>query len=402
MAAKPCILFTAFEPSGDEHAASVISELRRLRPDVPIMALGGPAMRDAGATLIEATTDRAAMLTGSVGKVREQLAIRRRFAAWLEQHPVAVHVPTDSPAANWWFCKVVKRRSEGAKVVHFVAPQVWAWAQWRVRRLQKWSDLVLCVLPFEPAWFAQHGVAARFIGHPLFDHGLEDESLRWEAVSYANGSPKLALLPGSRPGEIAANWPLMLEVWRRLRARHPRLEAIVAAAGQAAATQLRDLTPTPTEHLRIVASRTDAVLRWAEVVLTVSGTATLHVTRHGKPMVVLYRVSPAQWHGFGRWLMRTRTFTLPNLIAAGGPTMSDGSHIVREFVPFTGGAEDVGPIVQELSTLIDDPVRRSRQVEALARVVALFEGHHAGHEAAGIICGLYDEQCRMPSHLRSV
>lgn len=393
MPTEPCILFTAFEPSGDEHAAVVIAELRRLRREVPIMALGGPAMRDAGATLIEQTTDRSAMLTGSIGKAREQIALRRRFRVWLDTNPVAVHVPTDSPAANWWFCKTVKRQESwgqepGPRVIHLVAPQVWAWAPWRVKRLKRWSDLVLCILPFEPAWFAQRGVEARFVGHPLFDHDLEDESLHWESVSYPNGSPKLALLPGSRPGEIAANWPLMLEVFRRLRTRYPRLEAIIAAANEPAAAQLRRLTPAAPQHLRTITSRADAVLHWADLVLTVSGTATLHIARHRKPMAVLYRVSPVQWHAF-RWLMTTGTFTLPNLIATGGPCASSDGHIVREFVPFTGDAADVQPIVDELASLIDNPEKRAEQAQALGKVVEQFRGHRAGPEAAQAIAHIY-------------
>jgi lipid-A-disaccharide synthase len=393
MNAEPCILFTAFEPSGDEHAAAVILELRRLMPAARIVALGGERMREAGAELIERTTDQAAMLGGSITKVREQLALRRRFRAWLRDNPVSVHVPTDSPAANWWFCKAVKKqtrrsgvdRPAGPKVVHFVAPQVWAWAPWRVSRLRKWSDMVLCVLPFEPQWFAGRDVTAQFVGHPIFDMDLDDESLRWEGVSYPTGQPRMALLPGSRPGEIEANWPVMLEVFRRLQQRFPRIHGLVAATNLAAADHVRRLTQRTPEHLGVVVSQPDAVLRWCDLVLTVSGTATLHVTRHRKPMAVLFRVKPLQWHALGRWLVRTRTFTLPNLIALGGPAPDGQAHIVREFVPFTGGPAQCQPIVEELSALIEDGGRRQHQIEALESVAHQFHGRHAGSEAAAHI-----------------
>jgi lipid-A-disaccharide synthase len=384
---QPCILFTAFEPSGDAHAAAVIAQLRRLRPDIPIAALGGPAMARAGASLIERTTDHSAMLGGVMAKVREQWTLRRRVRRWLDEHPLAVHVPTDSPAANWWFCRTVKQRWPGAKVVHFIAPQVWAWAPWRVRRLRKWSDLVLCVLPFEPQWFARHGVEARFIGHPLLDDATPPSCLLTGPA--AGSPPMLALLPGSRPGEISAHWPIMLEVWRGLRQHIPHLQAQVAAIDSAAAEQIRAMTPPATAALpEILTGQVDAILDRADVVLTVSGTATLHVARARRPMVVIYRVPPLQWHVIGRWLLRTRTFTLPNLIAAGGPGMSGDEHIVREFVPFTRGPGAVDEIVHELQSLLTDPSRRDRQLAALDAVLAQFRGHHAGREAARLIADM--------------
>ncbi|QNN21683.1 hypothetical protein HED60_05180 [Planctomycetales bacterium ZRK34] len=386
MNSKPCILFTAFEPSGDEHAAPVIAALKRQLPDAAVYALGGAKMAAAGATLIERTVDKAAMGMSAIGKVIEHRAIRTRLARWLENHAVAVHVPTDSPAANWGLCKMTK--AHGAKVAHLVAPQVWAWASWRVRRLQKWSDKVLCVLPFEPTWFAERHVDATFIGHPLFNESLDGESLQWEGVSFDSGQPKLALLPGSRPGEIAKNWPLMLASHQALAKRYEDLHTIVAAADDAAARQIRSMTPPAdqTPRLRLVTGQTEAVLHWSDLVATVSGTASLHVARHGKPMVILYRASPLMWHLIGRWLIDTRTFTLPNLIACGGPKRDSSQHIVKEFVPLLN--RDPMPIVNELRRLIDDEPARRQQIDALHQVVAQFHGHDAGEEAARVIVEL--------------
>ena len=380
MSAKRCILFTAFELSGDEHAAPVIREVRSLLPDVPIYALGGPKMREAGATLIEETTSRAVMGGGAIGKVFEHRAIRGRLRRWLAEHPVAVHVPTDSPAANWGICRMTKER--GARVVHLVAPQVWAWASWRVRRLRKWSDLVLCILPFEPQWFARHGIKARFIGHPLFDEVLDVQELeaQMSSLDEPDRHPRIALLPGSRSAEIRRNMPLMRTIVDRLTARFPRAFPMIAVADDAAAREAEALS------IPMVVGMTEAVLHWADVVLVTSGTATLHVTRHGKPMAIVYRVSSWSWHLIGRWLMRTRTFTLPNLIAAGGPTSDTDGHIVREFTPFIGGPDDVGPIVDELTSLIEDREKYRRQAEGLLRMVDQFHGHNAGREAAQAIC----------------
>ena len=409
MSEKRCILFTAFEPSGDEHAAVVIRRLREALPDVPVYAYGGLRMREAGARVLEVTTGGATMGLSSLGRVREMLGLRRRFRSWLEENPVAVHVPTDSPAANWWFCKAVKRLCPGSRVVHFVAPQLWAWGEWRVRRLKRWSDLVLCVLPFEEGWFRERGVEARFVGHPMFE-GQESLDTGGQAASatqplsetraasatQADASTEheqdahatIALLPGSRPGEVDANWPLMSEVFRRLRERLGSLEGVVAALDEGTESRLREMTGSWPEGVRVETGNLGAVVERSDVVLAASGTVTLHVARYGKPMVTLYKVGMWEWNLVGRWVLRTRTFSLPNLVAAGGPTGDASRHIVKEFVPFTGGVKDVGPIVEELASLLEDKEKARRQVEALRSVVKQFEGHDAGREAAEAIARL--------------
>ncbi len=386
MGSSPGILFTAFEPSGDEHAATVIRQLCKVRPDWPIFALGGEKMAQAGAELIENTTKNAVIGAGALAKVSEHRAMLRRLGVWLDGHPLAAHVPTDSPAANWSICKMAKARN--MKVAHLVAPQVWAWASWRVRRLQKWSDLVLCVLPFETQWFAEHDVAAKFIGHPLYDHALDTDELRWQSVNYPSGDPKIALLPGSRPGEIHRNWPVMRATFETIRRQRPGACAVVAVRDKEAIGKVRTISDLP-EGAIITAEQTDAVIQWSDVVLVTSGTATLHVTRQNKPMVALYATGAAQWHGLARWLIKTRTFTLPNLIACGGID-DEKSHVVKEFVPYLGGTGGMGPIAEELISLLDDSAKRERQRHALQAINDQFGGHLAGREAAEAIVQLVE------------
>ena len=391
MSQRAGILFTAFEPSGDEHAAPVIAELRRREPDVPIYGLGGPRMADAGAQIIEQTSGMGLMLADSAGHIPEHFRRVGRLRAWLKDHPIAVHVPTDSPAANWSFCALVKRMygkpapgRPSARVVHLVAPQVWAWASWRVRRLRRWSDLVLCLLPFEPAWFEQRGVRARFIGHPLFDRAIDRDKCNWQSMHYPGGSPKIGLLPGSRPNELRRNWPTIVRVFRRLSERFPDAQAVVAGVNANAASRLKEIVADLPDNMRIVADQTEAVLHWSDVVLTVSGTATLHVARHLKPMCIMYRVNKWNWLLAGQFLVRTRTFTLLNLITLGEPRPNRQGHVLREFVPHFGDAE---PIVDEMASLITDADKRQAQLRVLRDVIARFEPHRAGKEAADAIVG---------------
>src|SRR5262249_160118 len=150
------------------------------RPGLTIYAWGGPKMEAAGATIVERTGENAVMGMPGMGKIVEHLRINSRIRKWLATHPIWVHVPVDSPGANFPVLKLTEPASwngRGARGVHLGAPQVGAWAEWRVNKLRKRTDLVLCLLPFEEGWFMARGVRARFIGHPLFDQPLDAASL---------------------------------------------------------------------------------------------------------------------------------------------------------------------------------------------------------------------------------
>ena len=371
------ILFTAFEPSGDRHAAPVIAELRRRFPSIEIHALGGEAMQNAGATLIEQTTEDAAMLGNAIRKAVWHRRLVRLTHRWLSEHPVIGHVPVDSPAANWAMCKAVRRRWPNAKVIHLVAPQLWAWAKWRLPKLRRATDRVMCLLPFEPDWFERHRVPAVFVGHPLFDRPITDH-VSLEVVSRLGGGgrPRIALLPGSREAEIRANWPTMLEVYRRLAEQHPHLHGVVAAVNAKGESLVRELSGSDwIASLQTVVGETDSALAWSDLTLAVSGTATLQVAAHHKPMVVLYNIEKWSWLLVGRHLVDTRTFSLPNLI---GESVGLG-RVVPEFVPHFGDAD---PVFEAVNQLASDPAARDGQSKVLAKVCDAFAGPRFAEVAA--------------------
>jgi len=337
---------------------------------MPIYALGGDHMREAGAELIEASTEDAVMLAGSIRKILDHKARLRRLRAWLADHPLAAHVPVDSPAANWSICELLREVQPRAKIVHLVAPQVWAWATWRVQKLRRLTNHVLCLLPFEPEWLTERGIPCTFVGHPLMDVPPIPEALFDEPRSSIR---RVALLPGSRMAEIQRNWPTMLEVFLRLRREHPQLKGEVAAVHHRAAAMVRRIAQRAvpmrvwSKSIQIRVGEAEHILRWADVVMVVSGTATLQVAAHRKPMVVLYNVGWLSWNLFGRWLVETRTFSLPNLIGR----LEDTEPIVPEFVPHFRGVE---PIASVLERLLTDERARREQRERLSRVRGWFEG----------------------------
>jgi lipid-A-disaccharide synthase len=371
----PSILFTAFEPSGDDHSAAVIAELRRRHPELSIFAWGGPKMARAGATIVASTGDDAVVGVPGWSTIKRYLRIQKDIDLWMGEHRPTVHVPVDSPGANFTIAKLAKKH--GCKVVHLVAPQLWAWGPWRIRKLRKRTDLVLSILPFEKKWFEARGVAAEFIGHPLFDEPLDFAQLDAEAAVLPRGEVRLAVLPGSRPAELRRNFPVMLEAFRALRSRHPSLVGVVGATTEAVAEQLRGrasaLGGWP-DGLEVLVGKTDAVVRWCTAAMAVSGTVSLQIAKQKRPMVLMYKTNKVFFKVVGRHVITSPYFTLPNLIA--------GREIVPELVPYFKGHERLLNVVDALITSAD---AQERQRAALRMVCERFEGRHASANAADAI-----------------
>ncbi len=379
----PRVLFTAFEPSGDDHAQAVIRELLSRHPELKVFAWGGPRMAAAGAEVIERTGDDAVMGLPGLRKLEEHRKINERIGAWLDRNNVELHVPVDSPAANFPICAMAKAR--GIKVVHLVAPQIWAWARWRIHKLRRLTDRVLCVLPFEEKFFQKRGVPATFIGHFLFDEPIDEAALDARVAELPSGAPRIAIMPGSRPDELRRNYPMMLEVFAKVRAKHPGAIAVVAATRPAVAEQLQVVAAQLADRLglgrvenngwpgsmRCLVGATDVVIRWCELALVKSGTVTLQVAKQLRPMVIVYKKSNFLLYYVVKAIMATKLFTLPNVIAH--------REIVPEFVPHFGGPE---PITRAVLGIIEKPELASKQREELAAIVSLFAGRNARKLAA--------------------
>lgn len=378
------ILLTAFEPSGDTLGARFIEMWRQRQPGIPVWAMGGPKMQAAGATIIERTTDKAVMGAGAISHAKIHHDRIGRLRQWIRDKSVLGHLPVDSPAANWAICKLVRQTQPKAHIVHLAAPQLWAWAPWRIRKMKRLSDHVMCLLPFEPDWFRQRGMPATFVGHPMFDTPLPTTI----GDLADTDKPRLALLPGSRASEIRRNWPTMVATWQALRQQGLDVVAGVAAVDEAGVKLLLSQPCMATfnhawpQEMHVLTGQADTVMHWADAVLVVSGTATLQVARHHKPMVVLYNANRLTWNTLGRVLIETRTFALPNIISE-----SQGlGRAVPEFVPHFG---DVPPLVDACSTMLTDAGARERVIAALAAVCEPYKAVTFGDKAYETVAGLF-------------
>ena len=377
--AKPrALLFTAFEPSGDEHASAVIAELKARDPSLPIFAWGGPKMAAAGATIVERTGQSAVMGVPGMAKIVEHTQINARIRAWLEQNrtgptPVVAHIPVDSPAANGPICKIAK--SQGLLVIHLVAPQIWAWGRWRIHKLRRITDMVLCMLPFEEEFFRKRNVPCAFVGHFLFDKPLDFSALDMRASGFGDGHPRIALMPGSRPAELALHFPILLDTFRRVLEVFPAAQGVVAATTPAVGEHLRKVGEAHPrgwpETLRIVTNDTDAAVRWCETAIVKSGTVTLQVAKQHKPMVVFYKKKGLLSRLLMRIFVSTKYFSLPNVLAH--------ARIVPELVPHYGDHKAVTAAVLHL---LQNPQEAQQQRDALGEITARFRGLHAAGNAA--------------------
>jgi lipid-A-disaccharide synthase len=318
------ILLSAGDASGDLHAASLVRAIRERRPDVRFFGLGGIEMEKAGVELVADQKDLAVgglvELAGSV--LRLVRAWRRMLIALREIEPDLV-ILVDSGGFNLPFARRVRRRGS-ARILYYVAPQVWAWRPGRIRKLAARVDHMAVIFPFEPEAYAQTSLPVDFVGHPLVEtlrevaERLSQRRAR-ELLNLDRAAPLIVLLPGSRRNEIAHQLPIQLAAAHRLHRRDPRIGFVIAGAPSIAPAQLERLIAgaelPASMRLRLVVGRTHEAIRAADVVLAKPGTGTVEIMLLGRPMVVMGRVN-----AFTAALLRRAVvvpfFAMPNLIAA--------------------------------------------------------------------------------------
>ena len=377
----------AGEHSGDTLGAALITALRERVPGVRCFGVAGPKMIAAGCEAWAGAEELAVMGLAEVVQhlprlLRLRRSLLRRFAA---ARP-AVFVGIDSPEFNLPLARALRQR--GVRTVQYVSPQVWAWRQGRVRTIGTSCDLVLCLLPFETDFYARHGVAAEFVGHPLADQIplVVDRAAARRALALDAAAPYVALLPGSRVGEVSRLAEPFAAAAAHIGASRPGYRFLAPMASAAVRAQfLAAIERVPgVPEIRILDGQAQQALAAADGVLVASGTATLETLLTGRPMVVAYRVSPVT-----AFLLRTvglvkvPYFSQPNLLA--------GRRLVPEFLqeavqgPALGEAllaELGNPAhVQELLTeftRIHEQLRRGGAALAASAILRC-----AGAEAAG-------------------
>ena len=341
------------ELSGDLLGAGLIAALRAHDPQLRFIGIGGPAMLAQGFQTV-APMERLAVM-GLVEVLRhlpDLLALRRQLYQQFSADPPLAFIGIDAPDFNLGLER--RLRAHGIPTVHYVSPSVWAWRPWRVRKIARAVDLMLTLFPFEAAFYQKHGVPVRVVGHPLADAiplrsdpAVARQALGLPALEEA---PVIALLPGSRLGEVNRLGPLLLDTAVWLNARRPELRFVLPAATPRLYEVLAEMRTERASALplTLVQGQSREVMAAADVVVLASGTATLEAMLLKRPMVVAYRVAPmTAW--LARRLVRISHFALPNLLA--------GRELVPEFIQEAATVENLGPAILRW---LDEPLARER------------------------------------------
>ena len=350
------VFFSAGEPSGDEHTAHLIRELRRRDPSFECDGFGGPEMSQQGCRLLYEMTQTAVM---GFFKVIPLLAHFRRLVKQAENHlrehrPDAV-VLVDFPGFNWWIARAA--RKQGIPVYYYLPPQLWAWASWRVRRVRKWIDHVICSLPFEYEWYASRGIRSTWVGHPFFDEVVDhpvDATAMARLLVPDDNSRVFALLPGSRAQEVERNWPLMLQVVDRVSKVLPNIRWVVGCYREEHFQRCHELQKESALRLNLhyETGCTSEVIEAADACLMVSGSVSLELLARRTPGIVLYQTG--RMAQFAAWLLlHIRFITLTNLIAD------------KELMPEVISIGDPEPHIQRMTDLLIDWGKNPGQLAAV-------------------------------------
>jgi lipid-A-disaccharide synthase len=309
------IFVSAGEPSGDLHGSNLVRAMQQVDAGVECVGFGGERMTAAGCTLLYPLSQHA--VTGFVpvlAGASRFLKLLKQAARFFESHRPDAVVLIDYPGFHWWLARSAHKR--GIPVYYFVPPQIWAWASWRVKKMRRFVDQVLCSLPFEENWYRERGVTARYVGHPYFDElpaqQLDAGFLREQE---GRGGTIIGLLPGSRNQELTANLPTLLGAARRIHAQRPETRFLVACFKPAHRERVEQaLRAEPMPYVEPYVGRTPEIICLSRLCVAVSGSVSLELLYRAKPSITAYR-APAFLLFLSRFLKKARYISLPNLLA---------------------------------------------------------------------------------------
>jgi lipid-A-disaccharide synthase len=313
------VAIVAGEASGDQLGAALMRALRARLPGVQFAGIAGPRMRAEGCEAWEPAESLSVMgLVEVIPHLPRLLRLRRELVARVCEQRPDVYVGVDFKEFNLSVGR--KLKAAGVRTVQYVSPQVWAWREGRVRTIGQACDLMLCLLPFEPAFYDRHAVNARFVGHPLADEiPMEaDRAAARAALGLAGEVPVVALLPGSRAGEVGRLGAPFIAAARLLRERHPGVRFVAPMATPAAAALFR-AAGAEAAGIVLLEGQARLALQAADAALVASGTASLEALLCRCPMVVAYRLGWLTAFLLRRLrLVKLKHFAMPNLLAGEG------------------------------------------------------------------------------------
>ena len=365
-----------------------------------MVGYGGPEMAKAGCHLHADLTALAVMwFARALANLHKFWDLASRADRFFQHHRPDAVVLIDYPGFNWWIAR--RAKAHGIPVFYYTPPQIWSWARWRVKKMRRFVDHVLCSLPFEEPWFRGHGCNATFVGHPFFDE-VEREPLNAEFVAQQRSrpGPLVTILPGSRTQEVVHNLKWFLKAAGLVREAVPNARFAIAAFKPHQAEMARREVEAAGLPVEIHLGKTPELMHAADCAMACSGSVSIELLYHTKPTVILYSISPAAYV-VQSWFRKVKYITLVNLLSTDALAEDD-------LKPFDPGQEDADSVLfpeyltyEDKSAQIASHViewltnasRREERIEQLARLKA-----QVGHGGASARAAEYilDELARRP------
>lgn len=371
------VALVAGEASGDILGAGLMQALRERHPEVEFIGVGGARMQAQG-LVSEFPMERLAVmgLVEVLGRLRELLRRRKELIRNLILARPDVFIGIDAPDFNLGL--ELQLRRAGIRTVHYVSPSVWAWRQKRVLKIKQACDLMLALFPFEAKFYEEHGVPVRFVGHPLANTiPLEaDRAAAREQLDLPADAQVVALLPGSRGGEVGKLGALFLDTAERLLQQRPGLRFVLPCASPERRAQLEQMLQGRQLPLQLLDGQSHEALAACDAVLIASGTATLEALLYKRPMVVAYKVAPLTYAILKR-LVKSPYISLPNLLA--------GRLLAPELIQDAATPE---ALAQHLLPLLDDGSAQTESFDAIHRALR----QDASAQAAEAVLALVEKR----------
>lgn len=355
------VFVSAGEPSGDLHASHLIEHCQKIH-GMSFRGFGGPLMGKSGCNLDFKLTEMAVVgIVEVLPKLREFFRIADIASEIFEKSPPAAVLLIDFPGFNWHIAKRAKQH--GIPVYYYLPPQLWAWGSWRIKKMRKYVDHVICNLPFEYDWYQQKEMPSTYVGHPFFDEvatsQLDENFTRiWSSAD----AVKVAVLPGSRNREIKTIWPMQLAAIRELASKHPKAQFLVACLKQDHLEKcMAQLTAADKVlNLHFFVGKTSEIIEIADCALMKSGSVSLEMMARNTPAAVVYQIGRTTYT-LMKPVFNLKSITLPNLIA--------GKTIFPEFLAVGKKVDEtIASSVEVLDRLIASPAARDEQKLELQQV----------------------------------
>ena len=373
------VVMVAGEASGDQHGAHVIRALRKRHRDITVSGAGGQAMQTAGAQILVDARELSVMgFTAVFSKAPQILRSMSRLKRLIAESKPDLLILIDFPDFNLHLAGYAKKM--GVPVLYYISPQVWAWRAGRLRKIKRRVDHMAVILPFEKSIYERHRVPVTFVGHPLMD--AAPQSSESKRAARCGENPAIALLPGSREGEVNRLLPEMLKAARVMQQGHGKIRFEISRAPSIEEQMLRDyLRKHPIDNYKIVNEPVYTIFERCDLAIVASGTASLEAAIFGIPTIIVYATSAFNYW-LGKRLVNVPHIGLANLIA--------DSRVIPELVQKEATAASIAATAQNL---LDDPDAYQRMQREMNAIRKRLGSSGASERVAEIACQLTGCNC---------